>query len=162
GPGSNVFSYFVEPNGFVVEYTTEVDQVGDNYVGHDAKWWTEQNVFPCRWNMAGAPSPFARKAMGGELVEEESRRCEEEMAKGLRRGRGAAGGPGGPDPHASGRVWARAAAAMTEPRFAKTAVVGAGALGSYFGGLLAHAGLDVTLIGRKAHVDAINRDGLTL
>ena len=56
GPGSNVFSYFVEPNGFVTEYTTEVDQVDDNYVGHDAKWWKEQNLFPCRWNMAGAPS----------------------------------------------------------------------------------------------------------
>ena len=28
GPGSNVFSYFVEPNGFVTEYTTEVEQVG--------------------------------------------------------------------------------------------------------------------------------------
>ena len=56
GPGSNVFSYFVEPNGFVTEYTTEVEQVDDNYVGHDSKWWKEQNVFPCRWNMAGVPS----------------------------------------------------------------------------------------------------------
>ena len=37
GPGSNVFSYFVEPNGFVTEYTTEVEQVDDNYVGHDAE-----------------------------------------------------------------------------------------------------------------------------
>ena len=76
GPGSNVFSYFVEPNGFVTEYTTEVEQVGDNYVGHDSDWWKAQNVFPCRWNMAGAPSPFARKAMRGELVEEENQRCE--------------------------------------------------------------------------------------
>ena len=25
GPGSNVFSYFIEPNGFVAEYTTELD-----------------------------------------------------------------------------------------------------------------------------------------
>ena len=85
GPGSNVFSYFVEPNGFVTEYTTEVEQVGDNYVGHDAKWWTEQNVFPCRWNMAGVPSPFARKAMSGELYEEENQRCEQVMAKALGR-----------------------------------------------------------------------------
>jgi 2-dehydropantoate 2-reductase len=51
---------------------------------------------------------------------------------------------------------------MTESRFGKIAVVGAGALGSYFGGLLARAGFDVTLIGRKLHVDAINRDGLAL
>ena len=39
GPGSNVFSYFVEPNGFVTEYTTEVDQVDDSYVAHDQKYW---------------------------------------------------------------------------------------------------------------------------
>jgi catechol 2,3-dioxygenase-like lactoylglutathione lyase family enzyme len=85
GPGSNVFSYFVEPNGFVTEYTTEVDQVDDSYVAHDAEWWKTQNVFPCRWQMAGAPSPFARKAMSGELYEEENRRCEEVMAKALGR-----------------------------------------------------------------------------
>jgi catechol 2,3-dioxygenase-like lactoylglutathione lyase family enzyme len=85
GPGSNVFSYFVEPNGFVTEYTTEVDQVGDNYVGHDAQWWLQQNVFPCRWNMAGVPSEFTRKAMSGELLEEENKRCEEIMAQALGR-----------------------------------------------------------------------------
>ena len=85
GPGSNVFSYFVEPNGFVTEYTTEVQQVDDSYVPHDAKYWTELNVFPCRWNMAGAPDEFARKAMSGELYEEENRRCEEVMAKALGR-----------------------------------------------------------------------------
>jgi len=42
----------------------------------------------------------------------------------------------------------------------KIAVVGAGAVGCYFGGLLAKAGHDVTLIGRARHVDAIQRDGL--
>jgi 2-dehydropantoate 2-reductase len=40
------------------------------------------------------------------------------------------------------------------------AVVGAGAVGSYFGGMLARAGAPVTLIGRAPHVEAINRDGL--
>lgn len=44
----------------------------------------------------------------------------------------------------------------------KTAVVGAGAVGCYFGGMLARAGVPVTLIGRPAHVDAIRRDGLFL
>lgn len=85
GPGNNVFSYFVEPNGFVTEYTTEVDQVDDSYVSHDAKWWQEQKLFPDRWNMAGAPSELARKAMGGELVEEENLRCEQVMARALGR-----------------------------------------------------------------------------
>src|SRR5262245_41406544 len=42
------------------------------------------------------------------------------------------------------------------------AIVGAGAVGCYFGGMLARAGTPVTLIGRAHHVDAINRDGLFL
>jgi 2-dehydropantoate 2-reductase len=40
------------------------------------------------------------------------------------------------------------------------AVVGAGALGCLFGGMLARAGAAVTLIGRPTHVAAIRRDGL--
>jgi 2-dehydropantoate 2-reductase len=38
--------------------------------------------------------------------------------------------------------------------------MGAGAVGCYFGGVLARAGAPVTLIGRAQHVEAINRDGL--
>lgn len=41
-------------------------------------------------------------------------------------------------------------------------VVGAGAVGCYFGGMLARAGAPVTLIGRQSHVDAIARNGLFL
>jgi 2-dehydropantoate 2-reductase len=42
----------------------------------------------------------------------------------------------------------------------KFAVFGAGAVGCYFGGMLARAGAPMTLIGRPEHVDAIQRDGL--
>jgi 2-dehydropantoate 2-reductase len=42
------------------------------------------------------------------------------------------------------------------------AVIGAGAVGSVVGGLLAKAGEDVTLVGRRAHVDAVNRNGLRI
>jgi 2-dehydropantoate 2-reductase len=42
------------------------------------------------------------------------------------------------------------------------AVVGAGAVGCYYGGLLVRAGHDVTFIGRQTHVDAINARGLLL
>jgi hypothetical protein len=35
--------------------------------------------------MAGAPNEFARKAMSGELVEEENLRCEQVMARALGR-----------------------------------------------------------------------------
>lgn len=44
----------------------------------------------------------------------------------------------------------------------KVAVFGAGAVGCYFGGMLARAGTPVTLIGRERHVRAIEKDGLYL
>jgi 2-dehydropantoate 2-reductase len=50
---------------------------------------------------------------------------------------------------------------VTHP-FKAVAVVGAGAVGSFYGAMLARAGHRVTLIGRAAHVQAIERDGLCL
>lgn len=42
----------------------------------------------------------------------------------------------------------------------KIVVMGAGALGSVYGGYLARAGYDVTLIGRRPHIQAITQNGL--
>ena len=50
----------------------------------------------------------------------------------------------------------------TDPTIRRVAVVGAGAVGGYFGAMLARAGHAVTLIGRRAHVEAIARHGLLL
>lgn len=44
----------------------------------------------------------------------------------------------------------------------RIAVVGAGAVGGYFGGLLARAGAPVIMIGRRAFVEAANQGGLVL
>lgn len=44
----------------------------------------------------------------------------------------------------------------------KIAVMGAGAVGCYFGGMLARVGHEVTLIARPAHVEAIGRQGLRM
>ena len=44
----------------------------------------------------------------------------------------------------------------------KVAVMGAGAVGCYYGGMLARAGHDVTLIARPVHVAAIAQNGLRL
>lgn len=44
----------------------------------------------------------------------------------------------------------------------RVAVMGAGAVGSYFGGMLARAGAKVTLIARAANAEAIRRDGLKI
>lgn len=42
----------------------------------------------------------------------------------------------------------------------KVAVVGAGAVGGYFGGMLARAGVPVVMIGRPAFVEAVEKSGL--
>ncbi|MGD9805093.1 MAG: 2-dehydropantoate 2-reductase [Hyphomicrobiaceae bacterium] len=44
----------------------------------------------------------------------------------------------------------------------KILVMGSGGVGGYFGGRLAGAGNDVTFVARGAHLDAIQRDGLTV
>lgn len=44
----------------------------------------------------------------------------------------------------------------------KVAVMGAGAVGCYYGGMLARAGHEVVLVGRQQHVDAFNAKGLRL
>jgi len=51
---------------------------------------------------------------------------------------------------------------MNATPWPRVAVLGAGAVGCYFGGMLARAGAPVTLIGRPAHVEAFRRDGLLL
>ncbi|HLI30196.1 MAG TPA: ketopantoate reductase family protein [Terriglobia bacterium] len=51
---------------------------------------------------------------------------------------------------------------MHENQWPRIAVLGAGAVGCYFGGMLARVGAPVTLIGRAQHVEAINRGGLFL
>ncbi|HXL22019.1 MAG TPA: 2-dehydropantoate 2-reductase [Candidatus Dormibacteraeota bacterium] len=52
---------------------------------------------------------------------------------------------------------------MTAPAdWPKVAVVGAGAVGGYFGGMLARAGAPVVMIGRTAFVEAVKRGGLFL
>ncbi|MDB5953867.1 MAG: ketopantoate reductase [Ramlibacter sp.] len=48
------------------------------------------------------------------------------------------------------------------PNRLRVAVMGAGAVGSYFGGMLARAGHDVTFIARPEHVEAIARSGLRM
>lgn len=44
----------------------------------------------------------------------------------------------------------------------RVAVMGAGAVGCYFGGMLARAGHEVTLVARPQHVEAIRRAGLRM
>jgi catechol 2,3-dioxygenase-like lactoylglutathione lyase family enzyme len=63
GPGNNVFAYFVDPNGFVIEYTTEVQTVDD--ATHEPQIWKRVPHLMDRWGTAGPPSPEIRAAMAG-------------------------------------------------------------------------------------------------
>src|SRR5947208_10005753 len=49
-----------------------------------------------------------------------------------------------------------------EASLSPIAVMGAGAVGCYYGGMLARAGHDVTLIGRAQHVEAVQKSGLRM
>lgn len=85
GPGDNVFSYFVEPNGFVTEYTTGMQQVeNDDYEWHGPEFWRTAFNRPCRWNMAMSMTEDMMKAMKGKTIEERNQRCEDVIAKGLK------------------------------------------------------------------------------
>jgi catechol 2,3-dioxygenase-like lactoylglutathione lyase family enzyme len=63
GPGNNVFAYFVDPSGFVIEYTTEVQSVDD--ATHEPQVWKRVPHLMDRWGTAGPPSPEIRAAMAG-------------------------------------------------------------------------------------------------
>ena len=53
-------------------------------------------------------------------------------------------------------------AAASTAQWPSIAIVGAGAVGAYFGARFAQAGAPVVMIGRKPFVDAVERNGLTI
>lgn len=56
GPANNVFSYFIGPGDFVIEYTSDVDQIDDSYkVGTPEDWkWPPGRID--RWGVHYGPS----------------------------------------------------------------------------------------------------------
>ena len=78
GPGNNVYTFFIDPNGFAVEYTTEMEQVDDaTYPKRSAQWWRENRPRQghCAWGIFDGPSPLLRKARNGHLIEELNERA---------------------------------------------------------------------------------------
>ena len=83
GPGNNLFSYFIEPNGFVTEYTAEVDTIDEaTHVVGTPDYWAKMMNGPDRFGLAD-PSPELREAMHGKYVDERNKRCEEIIAQKL-------------------------------------------------------------------------------
>jgi len=62
GPGNNVFAYFVDPFGFVIEYTAEVLQVGESYEPHGPDYWVWPPGRTDHWGIAPPKSETVKKA----------------------------------------------------------------------------------------------------
>ncbi len=81
GPGNNIFSYFVEPNGFVTEYTAEVEQIDEaTHMAGMPEYWAKKMPMPDRWGMS-MPSQRLREAMSGKFTEERNLRCEDIISR---------------------------------------------------------------------------------
>lgn len=64
GPGNNPFAYFVSPSGFVIEFTSEVQQIDE--ATHEAKIWPRDVPEAMdQWMTAGPPTPAMRTVMQG-------------------------------------------------------------------------------------------------
>ena len=60
GPGDNVFAYFIDPFGIVVEHTAEVEQVTDDHVPRGPAHWVWPAGRTDHWGIA-PPKPEATK-----------------------------------------------------------------------------------------------------
>jgi catechol-2,3-dioxygenase len=62
GPGDNVFSYFVGPANFVIEYTAEVEQVDDSYIAGGPDDWKWPTGRVDQWGVSPPPSDRIKQA----------------------------------------------------------------------------------------------------
>ena len=64
GPGNNPFAYFVSPSGFVIEFTSEVQQI-DEATHQSQVWPRDKPESMDQWMTAGPPTPAMRAVMQG-------------------------------------------------------------------------------------------------
>ena len=62
GPGDNVFAYFVDPSGAVIEYTAEVLQVDDSYRAKGPEEWVWPPGRTDQWGIAPPKSEACKTA----------------------------------------------------------------------------------------------------
>ena len=62
GPGDNVFAYFIDPVGIVIEYTAEVLQVDDNYVVRGPSEWVWPPGRTDQWGIAPPKTDHVKAA----------------------------------------------------------------------------------------------------
>jgi catechol 2,3-dioxygenase len=84
GPGSNIFSFFVDPNGFAAEYTTEMEQVDDaTYPHRSAEYWRSLPLQPCSWGMGMTRTDKLQRARTGKIIAELNETCTDVISRRL-------------------------------------------------------------------------------
>jgi catechol 2,3-dioxygenase len=73
GPGDNVFAYFVDPSGIVIEYTAEVLQVDDGYRAKGPSEWVWPPGRTDQWGIAPPKSEACKTAQLSVLFDTELR-----------------------------------------------------------------------------------------
>ena len=62
GPGNNLFNYFIDPFGIVIEYTAEVEQIDDSHVARGpAEWKWPPGRFD-QWGISPSPGAGLKEA----------------------------------------------------------------------------------------------------
>jgi catechol 2,3-dioxygenase len=62
GPGDNVFAYFIDPLGIVIEYTAEVLEVDDSYVVRGPSEWVWPPGRTDQWGIAPPKADHVKEA----------------------------------------------------------------------------------------------------
>ena len=62
GPGNNLFNYFLDPFGVVIEYTADVEQIDDSYEAHGPEHWKWPPGRVDQWGISPAPGAALKEA----------------------------------------------------------------------------------------------------
>jgi catechol 2,3-dioxygenase len=62
GPGDNIFNYFIDPFGIVIEYTAEVEQIDDSHVTHGPEFWKWPPGRVDQWGISPPPGAVLKDA----------------------------------------------------------------------------------------------------
>jgi len=72
GPGNNAFNYFVGPDGVVIEYTAEVQQIDDSYLAGGPEDWKWPPGRIDQWGISVVPGASLKDAQRAVHFQPES------------------------------------------------------------------------------------------
>jgi len=84
GPGNNIFSFFVDPNGIAAELTAEMEQIDEaTYPHRTAEEWRAMPIRPCSWGMGMKRTERLLRARTGKIIDELNESCTDVITRKL-------------------------------------------------------------------------------